>query len=262
MFSRLANPLKSGLRSTTSKSSDWWLKATSNLSLRIRYRLGPVLLKAFLSRHRRTDLKKLGSDYGGWVVPMSLLSDSSISYCVGVGEDITFDMALIENFGCEVFSFDPTPRATGFVEQNARDVAKFHFFDVGVWKDQKNVRFYAPRDPSHVSHSIVNLQDTAEFFEAECKSLSTLMRELGHSKLDLLKLDVEGAQYDILDSMIEDGIAIKVLCVEFDQPTPYTRLWRMVMKLKRSGYKLVNVDDWNCTFVGDSIPDGAQTPSP
>lgn len=41
---------------------------------------------------------RLGSKYGGWIVPATLVRPDSVCYCVGVGEDISFDLALIERW--------------------------------------------------------------------------------------------------------------------------------------------------------------------
>ncbi len=219
---------------------------------RARYKLGPVLMKALLRPQRRDDLTRLGSEYGGWVIPTSLLSGSSVCYTVGVGEDISFDLAVLRDFGCEVFAFDPTPRAVAYVKENASQITNFRFFQVGVWsEDQEKVRFYEPKSPLDVSHSIVNLQGTSEFFEAETKRLSTLMRELGHRKVDLLKLDIEGAEFDVMESLIADELEVTVLCIEFDQPAALKKIWRMVKKLSGAGYALVNIDSWNYTFVAN-----------
>src|SRR3546814_9362953 len=53
---------------------------------------------------------------------------------------------------------------------------------VGLWSEDATLRFYAPRDPTHVSHSIVNLQETESYFEARCRSIASLMAELGHDR--------------------------------------------------------------------------------
>src|SRR5690606_25746429 len=55
--------------------------------------------------------EKLGTRYGGWYVPSDLLNAQSICYCIGAGEDISFDIELINRFDCHVYTFDPTPRA-------------------------------------------------------------------------------------------------------------------------------------------------------
>lgn len=52
-------------------------------------------------------VERIGSEYGGWVVPRGSVSRSSICYCVGVGEDVSFDLGLISQFGCAVHAFDP-----------------------------------------------------------------------------------------------------------------------------------------------------------
>lgn len=51
------------------------------------------------------------------MIPTKLLANSAICYCVGSGEDISFDTALVEDFGCQVFSFDPTPKAIAHVDE-------------------------------------------------------------------------------------------------------------------------------------------------
>src|SRR5690349_20031148 len=66
----------------------------------------------------REKLLRLGSQYGGWLIPADLrLGDTSVSYLAGAGEDISFDCALASKFHCQVRIFDPTPRAVQDFEQ-------------------------------------------------------------------------------------------------------------------------------------------------
>jgi hypothetical protein len=55
---------------------------------------------------------------------------------------------------------------------------------------------------------------------------------------------------------MEDRIPVRVLCVEFDQPTSPVRIWRMMRRFQRSGYALVHIDGWNCTLVSPTHCDG------
>lgn len=52
---------------------------------------------------------RFGSDYGGWDVADGKLESMSTVYCFGVGEDTSFDLALIDTFGLIVYAFDPYP---------------------------------------------------------------------------------------------------------------------------------------------------------
>jgi FkbM family methyltransferase len=205
------------------------------------------------SRH---DLVRLGSRYGGWIVPEALVRADAVCYCAGVGEDISFDLALMERFGCEVHAFDPTPRAIDFVRQNAAAVSRFHFHPVGLWERDEQLRFYAPSNPAHVSHSVMNLQQTDAFFEAPCRSLTSLMKQLGHARIDLLKLDVEGAEQRVIAAMLRDHVPVKVLCVEFDEatmeltPERRQRIVATADTLASRGYLLVAQEGRsNYTFV-------------
>ena len=73
-----------------------------------------------LARHvevrARPDMIEMGTrGYGFWSVPEILLGPESVCYLVGTGEDISFDLALIDRFGCTVHAFDPVPSAQEFV---------------------------------------------------------------------------------------------------------------------------------------------------
>lgn len=204
--------------------------------------------------HPGPPLIRLGSNYGGWTIAPSLLGPDSVCYCAGVGEDITFDMALIDRFRCTVHAFDPTPRAIDFVDQQKPD-SRFHFHPIGVWSSQGTLRFYAPRDPLHVSHSVVNLQRTDDYFTAECESIPDLMKRLGHEKVTLLKLDVEGAEHAALGPALSMRPLIPTICVEFDQPSRLVAVLKTCRRLRHAGYRLVARRGWDCTFLlttGDS----------
>ena len=84
-------------------------------------RVGPVATRARTAVHSRVfprlfratprdDVTRLGSAGGGWWVPRRHLSADSVCYLAGVGEDISFDLALIDAFGCAWWQSIPRPR--------------------------------------------------------------------------------------------------------------------------------------------------------
>lgn len=196
----------------------------------------------------RRDLVRLGSDYGGWTVPADLVESSWTCYSGGVGNDTTFDLAFIERFGCEVDAFDPTPSSVEHVRVATAAEPRFHFHPWGVWAEDATVRFYAP-DYSDTNFSAVNLHHTEEFFEAPCRSLPSIMRELGHDRIDLLKLDIEGAEYELLDAMFESDIRPMVMCIEFHKTSGIRPMLRAASRTRAIGYDAVAVDGYDVTFV-------------
>jgi FkbM family methyltransferase len=113
---------------------------------------------------------------------------------VGCGEDISFDLALIDKYSCEVFGFDPTPRSIAYVERITSGNANYHFQGVGIWEREDTVKFFAPQNSKHVSHSITNLQLTDNYIEIRTIRLKQALTENRHNSLALLKLDIEGAE--------------------------------------------------------------------
>lgn len=223
------------------------LDEVAPLLLRVRNRVSREALRLLVRPHPRTDLVRLGTAYGGWWVPRSLAGPGSVCYCAGVGEDASFDLELVSR-GCLVLAMDPTPRAIAYVAALS-PAPGFRFVAVGLAGSDRTERFYAPRDPEHVSHSMTNLQRTSSYFEAPVKSLVTLMREHGHDRVDLLKMDIEGGQHEVLAAMHRDGVYPTVLCIEFDQPEPLTRTVRALSTLRRAGYVVVKVERTNVTLV-------------
>lgn len=208
-----------------------------------------------LAVHPRGDLVRLGDDYGGWVVPQSLLGKDAVVYCVGCGENISFDLALIANFGCTVNGLDPTPRAVEYVRRAAGDEPRYRFECLGLWDVSTNLRFYAPKDPSHVSHSLLNLQHTDTFIEVPVARLSQVLERHGQHQVTLLKLDIEGAEYKVLQSVLDDAIPVAIVCVEFDEfHHPIDRHYRSriraaLLQLRNRGYTIVDAYSGNYTLV-------------
>lgn len=212
----------------------------------------------------RSDIVVIGTTYGGWAIPVSLFNQRSVCYCAGCGEDISFDLGLIRRFGCQVYAYDPTPRAIAYVRETAGAERNYHFQGIGLWDGHRKLNFYAPKNSAHVSHSILNLQKTEKYFEAEVFRLSELMENNGHQKLDLLKLDIEGAEYKVIDSVIDDGLDIAVICVEYDEvfnplDSGYpVRIKTSIEKLISAGYCIACLHKTgNYTFVKNSA--GAPT---
>ena len=107
-----------------------------------------------------------------------------------------------------------------------------------------------------MSHSATNMHSTAAHFEAPVRSVDSVMRELGHDHLDLIKLSVEGSEYEIVGDVLAKQVRIRILCVEFAQPAPLERITDTLQALQGGGYRVVAASlppwNWKITLVADA----------
>ncbi|MEM6475491.1 MAG: FkbM family methyltransferase [Pseudomonadota bacterium] len=192
------------------------------------------------------EFERFGEGHAAWWV-LKDIQPGTIAYCGGVGQDATFDFEIAEKKGMKVHSFDPTPNSIEYMERENQGRVTFHPW--GMLDCDQTIRFHAPHDQSHANWFVDNLHGTDSFFEADCFTIETIMKKLGHEQIELLKIDIEGSWGRVLSSMLESGIHPRVLCVEFDSPAPLLRVRGTVRALQSAGYKLARRDKENCVFV-------------
>ena len=201
----------------------------------------------------------LGSEHGGYAVPAELVRGrTGLSF--GAGEDISFEVGLARELGATVHIYDPTPRAIEYCRRVIADTdgeveGRLFLHPYGVWSECRTERFYAPSDPAHVSHSIVNLQDTTDYFDARCLSPEEILRRLGLGDVSFVKLNIEGAEYEVVGAMFDRGITPDVVCITFDElhspldgKAPH-RLRGLVRRFRAESYVPVHAVDCKGTFV-------------
>jgi FkbM family methyltransferase len=160
-------------------------------------------------------LERFGSEYGGYYLDPSLLNAESIVYSLGIGEDLSFDLALIERFGLAVEAFDPTPKVKTWLASQGLPLA-LHFHDMGIASFDGKASFYLPPRKDWTSHTMVpSRYFSADTIHVPVMRLSSAMRKLGHDRIDVLKMDIEGAEFAVIEDIVAEKISIAQLVVEF-----------------------------------------------
>jgi FkbM family methyltransferase len=195
----------------------------------------------------------LGSQYGGWAIPENVLDSSSICYTAGVGEDASFDVALAE-MGCEVLAIDPTPRAMEYMKPLLAKHPRLALAPYAVWTRDTQIEFFPPANPEHVSYSATNRQHTTNPISVPARTISSIAREFGHERIDLLKLDIEGAEYQVVESLQLETLGVRVLCVEYHPDYGLRRMLAAVRSVLRRGYEIVTVNRTDVTFIRRTGP--------
>lgn len=198
----------------------------------------------YLANRSILTTERLGSDYGGWTLCPTGMDSNSVVFSAGIGEDITFDQELIEKYHCPIHAFDPTPRVREWLKSHA-PVEKFYFYEVGFADYDGQAVFYPPENPDFVSHSLLERRETADHaIMVDVRKLSTLLDMTGSNRIDLLKMDIEGAEYRVIAEMLAGSIRPGQILVEFHDFQPnigLTQTIRATLQLLRKGYRLFHL---------------------
>jgi FkbM family methyltransferase len=193
------------------------------------------------------------------VLPEWTIAADWVCYCGGVGEDIRFELELARRWGVHVHLFDPTPRSIAFIEAERLPAEQYTFLPVGLWSEDATLHFAAPQNEEYVSHTVME-GDTWPGFDAQCRSIPSLMRELGHDRVDLLKMNIEGAEGTVLDAALAAGIRPGIITLTWEGDGAFRKAIDRTSALRSEGYAFVGRNAWFFTYVDEERLRAAPAP--
>lgn len=192
------------------------------------------------------NITKLGTPYGKHYVVLDLLTKDSLVYSFGIGEDISFDLELMEKIGCSVLAFDPTPKSLAWIKSQPLPTG-FQFFEYGLSDKDGTLMFEPPPNPEWVSYK----ESTKGSFTFPVKRMATIKKELGHhnKRIDFLKLDIEGSEFSVIDDILRDNLDPVQMSVEFHGNDGYIVDWLQANKSLQERYHAYLYPDNELFFV-------------
>lgn len=173
-----------------------------------------------------------------------------IIYSAGIGDQIHFELELLKILKtggkAELYAFDPTPKSLEFLS-NQELPENFHVFPYAISEKNETLQFALPTKDGWVSGSAENVkQDSRELdfintIEVQGKSLESIMEELGHDRIDLLKMDIEGSEFNALPPALEKRLDIKQMTIDHHEHmfrNGNKKLRSLVKELHKAGYKI------------------------
>ncbi|KAM6915781.1 putative methyltransferase-like protein 24 isoform 2-T2 [Xenentodon cancila] len=175
---------------------------------------------------------------GGWAVCLhpkySLIhrirSKRCRVYSFGLGVDVWSLERFLAESGCEVHGFDPS-------------LKQLHLQEAGMWLHRLSVDW---RDP--------NPAVVAQRQYANSKKMATILNDFGHREVDVLKADMESAEWKILENLILEGVLDSVgqLLLELhlhwagfevggDDPSVVRYWFSLLKELERANFQLFHV---------------------
>jgi len=191
---------------------------------------------------------KLENTTGYHIYPS--LREGAIVYSGGVGGDISFELQLAKKYNAKIFLFDPTPTGINLMKKIKNK--NINFYKLGLSGKTGDFHFELLNRVNCGSYSMSQKGGVV----LPCISISDFYKKNKHSKIDLLKIDIEGFEYGVIDDILSNDIDIQQIVLEFHgwmkkMPRGLDKIAKR--KLKEKGYVQVFKNRNDYTFVKESI---------
>ena len=177
------------------------------------------------------------------------LDENSVVFDLG-GYHGTFAENIYNKFNCNIYVFEPYKPFFDIINQKFENNTKVRVFNCGIYDQTSNVKFDAIEDGSTIVDFTQRNLDDINFFEVQVKSFKEVYDELNIDVIDLLKINVEGAEYRILEHIFENNYVkkIKNFQVQFHNISNSEQLLEEVRKELCKTHK----QDWNYQWVWEN----------
>lgn len=175
---------------------------------------------------------------------------------VGVGDNPDLSIHLIDNYGLDCFVVDPTHRHATALSQLSDTIPGLHYLQYALGAGSGEVQFH--ESTVNVSGSVLTshrnvVDDPVVTYSVTMVTLGELLGVVGRQDIAIMKIDVEGAEYELIDSMDLSLLRnIRQLIIEFhhDLVQGVTRqdTRRAIATIKQSGMKAFVYNGRDCLF--------------
>jgi len=174
----------------------------------------------FLKPVANKNLKRIGINKdGGYVVDSKLFNESECLLSFGLGNDWSFELEYLKRNNCaKIHMYDHTINYLIFLKPLLKYFKRFILFRI------KFSDLYS-RISKFVSYFSFVGNRRVKFFKKKISkenktnatSATNALNKLTNFKKILLKVDIEGSEYEIIDEILENHKKIKMILIEFHQ---------------------------------------------
>lgn len=207
---------------------------------------------------RKKDAKRLGIEFHepNYIFLNTFNADSTV-IDVGCADDADFSVFMIDKMKLSSIGVDPTRKHASALRALEQQYAgKFRYLPVAVAATSGTLTFH--ESDHYASGSLIDShmnmkRDSSTEYEVKAVTLRDLLREIGVASADFIKLDLEGAEYDLLERTdaeefkLFDQLFIEFHHHAFDQYSTDDTA-RLVRKIENCGFTAFSLDDHNYLF--------------
>ncbi|BCX13529.1 MAG: methyltransferase [Candidatus Dojkabacteria bacterium] len=175
------------------------------------------MLNKIQNLFRKIKIRKKIDDY--WFEPIDM-AEVVNSYTEGevfidCGANVGQETVPVGKRGATVYAFEPEPIAFDILKEKVKDLPNVHIYNKAVYSKNGKMKLYrhndTAKDPvlysegSSLFHKKNNVNKN-DFVEVEVVRLVDFIKENKIDKIKVLKIDVEGAEYDLLNDLFDNKL--------------------------------------------------------
>lgn len=179
------------------------------------------------------------------------IDNCRVVFDIGANVGLWTKYILSKNAG-KVYCFEPNKKALSHLKKSLSEDKNVDIIDKAVYKENTTLKFYIDDENSLVS-SILSQTGKSHSYAVEAISLKTAIEMSGESMVDLIKMDIEGAEFEIIEN-IDSEICDKVgsFLIEYHDfyfENGEEKVNDLINKLKYYGYKVERSTIENSKFI-------------
>lgn len=119
-----------------------------------------------------------------------------------------FTAQVTDKWGCYVYLFEPSPRLYEECRKRFQTSPKVKCFNFGLSDESGEFLLSDQCDASSIKHERASVSPNTKLVQV--RAFSEVFAELGIARVDLLKINIEGGEYDVLPHIISTGLISRI----------------------------------------------------
>ena len=190
-----------------------------------------------LSERERTHLQSLE------LIQLEQLNEKSV--VIDLGSNFGDVLKGLEDCGCKVYAVEPHPFFYNYIIENYGSNENFVISSKAAWVRNEKRNFYFKKSRQAINGGATlmaektNILDLGLYDIVDCFDISEFIKSIGH--VDVLKIDIEGAEYEVLHSLLESGAYrnIKSIYIEDHERKMPSKRFRDLKEKVIDGYSKI-----------------------
>jgi len=179
------------------------------------------------------------------------LNSNSVVFDLG-GYEGDYSNKIYSKYKSNIYVFEPLPKFSSLIKSKFENNEKIRVFDYGVGGKTEELELAISDDASYlVSPRSIENVDNLVIEKVKIKSFNDAYDETGVDNIDLLKINVEGAEYDIMQNIFDNNLTTKINNFQIQFHNINENSEKMLLDIRRKLSK-THSQDWCFNWVWEN----------